>query len=72
MFECNCVCHSDPTKKHCDELSCMPCCTVCQHCGLNIKLGKMVEHLLRDHGIETPKSELDKARDKLTKLLSEH
>lgn len=70
MFECDCVCHHDSTKKHCDDLSCMPCCTQCRICQKNITLGKMRVHLLDKHGIEeSPASQ--KAIDDLTKALKD-
>ena len=52
MFECDCPCHSNSEMKHCDNLSCMPCCTECKHCNRKIMLGKMIPHLLEDHGID--------------------
>lgn len=70
MFECDCVCHSDTTKKHCDDLSCMPCCTKCKVCQKNITLGKMLTHLLDEHGIDEPPASQESIR-KLTKAIQD-
>jgi hypothetical protein len=51
---CTCVCHSDPLQKHCEGLSCIPCCSVCPECHLMIVLGKMREHRLLVHGTNLP------------------
>lgn len=57
MFDCDCPCHTNLKMQHCDNLSCMPCCTTCQHCDRKIILGQMIKHLLEDHGVKSPKSE---------------
>ena len=63
MFDCICPCHSNPEMKHCDNLSCMPCCTECKHCNKNIVFGKMKRHLLDDHGIESPTAKLSENKE---------
>lgn len=52
MFDCICPCHNNPEMKHCDNLSCVPCCTECKYCNKKIVLGKMIAHLLEVHGID--------------------
>lgn len=58
-LECDCPCHNNSNLKHCDQLSCIPCCTICEECGKNIKLGKLREHHLLNHGIDTPPATLE-------------
>jgi hypothetical protein len=67
---CTCVCHVDQSKRHCDELSCMPCCTLCKECSSNIPMGKMRLHMLESHGIEVPPASPEKIEE-LKNLLSQ-
>jgi hypothetical protein len=62
-YLCTCVCHTDPTKHHCDELSCMPCCTVCKECGGNIEFGKLRSHTREAHNIEMPPASPQKLKE---------
>lgn len=40
--ECDCSCHRDPSCTHF-----IPCCLICEFCGLNIKVGHVERH--REH-----------------------
>ncbi len=72
MFECNCPCHTDHTMKHCDNLTCMPCCTACDICQKKIQFGKMRTHQLQDHDVQSPplsQETIDKLRTAIQQLI---
>lgn len=37
---CRCNCHQDDSKRHC-----VPCCSPCNYCGRNVKIGFMETHV---------------------------
>lgn len=54
-YECNCMCHGENGEqiaKHC-----VPCCERCPHCGKNITMGFLEDHIKESH----PTSDSDSA-----------